>query len=227
MARRMRASGRPALVKPFIHDEPDVPVRRGDEQQRVHEREMIGDEQGPAFGGDVVPALDVDAVDRAREHPEDEAEQGVRQQPDHIDRADQGQHAAEERPAAGQLENGGQKVMRPEAFPPKESRLAAASISPFLSLSGRCWSRAENRHDEEAAGKTERQAHHGPGERQAVQCQQGRDDREPDRAEGHQAILNLPPGQVTGRHAAARCPGPAPALRNPNCFFPACRTSLL
>ena len=42
---------------------------RGHQQQRVHERKVIADEQRAAFGGDVLPALHPDAIDGAGEPP--------------------------------------------------------------------------------------------------------------------------------------------------------------
>src|SRR5580658_1810658 len=51
--------------------------RSGEEQERVNERHVIGDEQGAAGFGDVVAAFDADAIDGMGDHEEDQAEEGI------------------------------------------------------------------------------------------------------------------------------------------------------
>ena len=72
------------IVDAFVDDEAHMPVGRGEQQHRVHEREVVADKERAAFGGDVVPALHADAIDGMREHPQHETQQGVGQEPDHI-----------------------------------------------------------------------------------------------------------------------------------------------
>ena len=72
------------LVDAFVDDEAHLPVGGGQEQQRVHEREVVADEERAAFGGDIVPAIHADAIKRMREHPQHEPQQGIGQQPDHV-----------------------------------------------------------------------------------------------------------------------------------------------
>ena len=70
MARRMLAKGfiQRLFVYALVHDEAHGPVGGGQEQQGVHEREVVADEERAAFAGDVVAAIHPDAIDRLGEH---------------------------------------------------------------------------------------------------------------------------------------------------------------
>ena len=57
------------LVMSLEHHEAHPAVGRGQEQQGVHEGDVVADEERAAFGGEIVPAHDADPVDRARKRP--------------------------------------------------------------------------------------------------------------------------------------------------------------
>ena len=89
------------VVDVFEDQEADGAVGGSDQQQRVHERHVIGHEKRAAGFGDVVAALDADAIDRMRRQPEHEAHQRIRQQDDDVDRGAQREDRRDQENARG------------------------------------------------------------------------------------------------------------------------------
>ena len=209
MTRRMRAKGfiQRLLVDALVHDEAHVPVGGGQEQQRVHEREVVADEERAAFGGDVVPAIHPDAIDRMGEHPQHETQQGVGQEPHDVNGRGQSHQRADEEDAArarvaGPMASDPIERPRPQTAPPRRARLAAARMAPFCSLAGRCWRMAETGTIKKPPKKPER-AENGQelAKAQAGLPEPGCENREAQRAQRHQAILDFATGQVAGGKA--------------------------
>src|ERR1700687_905234 len=67
------------LVDALEHEEADEAVGRGDEQELVHQGEVVGDKQRPALLRDVVAALNPDAIKGMGGDPKQEPEQRIRQ----------------------------------------------------------------------------------------------------------------------------------------------------
>ena len=91
------------VVDVFEHEEADVAVGGGEQEKRVHERHVIGNEERAAGFGDVVAAFDANAVDGVGDHEEDEAEERIGQQVNGIGGGDKRQDGAVEKNAGGGL----------------------------------------------------------------------------------------------------------------------------
>ena len=88
-------------------------------------------------------------------------------------------------------------------MPTNDSRLAAASTSPFLRRVRPVLQQRRDGHDEKAAGEPEqRQSNergvHGQARRGQPHGNQGHAEG----AERHEAVFDFPAGKITGRHAA-------------------------
>ena len=101
------------LVNALEHHEPHMPVRRGDEQQRIDERNVVAYEQRAALCGNVVAAIHPHAINRVGGDPQKETQKGAGQQPEAVKRSterEQGGHhknlaRTQVQHAAQQIEN--------------------------------------------------------------------------------------------------------------------------
>ena len=90
-----------------------MPVRRGDEQQRIDERNVVAYEQRAALCGNVVAAIHPHAINRVGGDPQKETQKGAGQQPEAVKRSterEQGGHhknlaRTQVQHAAQQIEN--------------------------------------------------------------------------------------------------------------------------
>ena len=100
------------VVDVLEHEETDGAIGGGDEEERVHERHVIGNEESAAGFGDVVAAFDADAVDGVGDHEEDQAQEGIGQQINRIGGGDEREDGAVEKNAGGSLvqDRGEEKV---------------------------------------------------------------------------------------------------------------------
>ena len=161
MARRMRAKGftQRLLVDALEHDEAHMPVGGGQQQQRVHEREVVADEQRAAFAGDVFAAIHPDAIDGMREHPQHEPQQGIRQQPDHINRRRQRHQRADREDAArAEVQPHGQHPVNARGHEQarRGQQVGRGQHHPFLFLAGPMLEDRGDGDDEEAAEEAQR-----------------------------------------------------------------------
>ena len=92
------------IVDRLVDQETDRPVGGSDEQQRIHERHVIADEQRAARFGNVLAPFDANAIDRVRRSPEHEPHQRIRQQVDGIGGGDEGQNRAVEENSCAQFD---------------------------------------------------------------------------------------------------------------------------
>ena len=149
------------LVNALVHDEAHVPVGGGQQQQRVHQREVVADEERAAFGGDVVPAIHPDAIDRVREQPQTRT---AARNPAGARRRKRSPPASSARrstktprgPRCSPTANDPIERPRPRTCPPRRANWPPPASTPFCSLGGRCWRIAEIGHDEEAAEEAQR-----------------------------------------------------------------------
>ena len=100
------------IVDALEHEEANGPVGGSDEQAGVHERHVIRDEERTTALGDVVAAFDVNAIDGMREHPQEQAQQGIGHQENGGERRRQ-RHpcAGEENARGGEMKGGGEQVV--------------------------------------------------------------------------------------------------------------------
>ena len=166
---------------------------------------MIAHEQRPALAGDVVPAIHPDAIDGVREHPENETQQRVGQEPHDVNgRGQSHERADEEHATRAQLQGGGDDVIttRGQEYPHPREPTGRPQNRPFLLLGGPMLENGGNGNDKEAAEEPERAENGQELEKaQAGLPEPGSEDREAQRAQRHQAILDLAAGQVTGGNA--------------------------
>ena len=167
---------------------------------------MVADEQRAAFCGNVIAPVHANPVNRPREQPKDEPQQGVGQKKQGVNRARQRQHAAEkENPGGIQMRDLRQQEMRARRQKNADERQQVGRgqhLALFLLVRTMLQQRG-NRHDEKAAKETQRRdQNHGARDRSARQHKRCGYDRHADCAERHQAVLDLAAGKVPGRHAA-------------------------
>src|SRR4029077_2417623 len=72
------------IVDAFEHEEADGTVGGADEQNRVYPGGMIRGQERSAAGRNIFLALQIEAVDGVRGNPEEQAEQGIRQEPEDV-----------------------------------------------------------------------------------------------------------------------------------------------
>ena len=70
----------------MVHDEADRPRACGHQQHRVDECDVVAHQDGRALGRDVLVAAHLEAVDEARDHERDEAQQILRHQHEDVKR---------------------------------------------------------------------------------------------------------------------------------------------
>ena len=166
---------------------------------------MVADEERAALFRDVVAAIHPDAINRVREQPKNETQQGVGQEPHDVNgRGQSHERADEEHAARAQLKEGANDVIetRGQEYPDPREPTSRRQKGPFLLLGGPVLEDGGDRHDKEAAEEPERCEDGQELEKtQAGLPEPGCEDREAQRAQRHQAILDLAAGQVTGGKA--------------------------
>ncbi len=74
------------IVNPLVHQKSNRPVRRREQQQRIHQRHMIRHEKRPARLRNILAPLHANPVNRMRHHPQHQPQKRIRQQVDGINR---------------------------------------------------------------------------------------------------------------------------------------------
>ena len=167
---------------------------------------MVADKERAALGGDVVAAFHANPVNRPRKQPKDEPQQRIGQKEQGVNRARERQHAAEKKNlAGGQMRDLRQQEMRARRQKNADERQQVGRgqhLALFILVRTMLQQRG-NRHDEKAAGETERRNQdHGPHDRSARQRERRGYNRHAERAERHQAVFDFAAGKVPRRHAA-------------------------
>jgi hypothetical protein len=191
---------------PLKHQETDWPVGGGNQEHGIHPGGMVGRQQRSAARGNVFLARQIEAVDRVCGDPQQQPQQGIGQEPQEICECPQRQNRGpEENVRRAQPQAVLEQVKRAGCAKDADERIEicgsqdAAAVLLFRAMLDQC----TDRHDEEAAGETER----GEEKEHCVEgktgnCQQKAKQRDACRAEGNQAVLNFSAGKISGREAA-------------------------
>jgi len=187
------------LVPILEHEETNRQFRRGEHEDRVDHRSVIGHEQRTAVLRDVLGPLHVHPVDRVRGEPEEQAQEGVRHQHERVDRRDE----REDRRPEEELGRCDVEVMRAarvdgggHADPHERQERREGDDAPLLFLERSMLDQRVDRDDEESAGEPEcRQQPEHRLEAQSVNRQGQAGGAHADGPQGNQAVLDLPAGQ--------------------------------
>src|SRR5450759_3084672 len=194
------------LVDGLPHHEADEALHAGADQEAIHVRHVVGDQQRGSPEGHVFLAVDADAEEAVGEHPQHEADQIIRDDGDDVDRD------REQRDAEAEHDGGGAEVQAGVTEPHDEARdehadglveiVGGHHAALFAGVAALLDVGVERDH-EEAAGH--RQANHrGGGEREGVaHGHQGEREKAHERsAHGDQPEFHLIAGEAAGQHVA-------------------------
>ena len=156
---------------------------------------MVADKESAALGGNIVPALDPDAVNRPREHPEHEAQERVGQEDNHVNRprerrsrGDQKDRVRAQPPDHGHqiIEAGrGEHADEGQQIRSGQNGALAPAFRAMLQQGG-------DRDDEESAEKPQhRQIDCDRLERQSAPAQERAEQRQAHRPERDQAVFDF------------------------------------
>ena len=208
--KHLQGLGKPTQTRnfgePSIDDKSDESMRGRHEQEAIHKRGVIGDDQRGPLDGKVFYARHPHAINDIDDQPEEKPKEGLREGQEHEHRGDE-RHEAQSRKHAQGAELGltHQEPEEPhgEEHPCKGDQVDSRDDDPLLGGPGLLLYEDVERDDKESAEQTE--ADHTRQRRRETLIDSRKDDkqdRHSERAHRHETKLRFAPGNEPGKHAS-------------------------
>jgi hypothetical protein len=177
------------IIGTLKHEETNRTVNRGEQQNRIHHRNMVRDQQRTALGRNMVTACQMDAIQGMGRDPQQEPQQGIGQQVEHIDCGQDGEQGNRKEDLRGAevvivLEDVIEAGRAPDAD--KREQIGGGDDPAFILFIGAVLNERVHRYGKETGGESEgREQPQNSGEGKVWSGEQDPEHGHADRAQGN------------------------------------------